>query len=122
MHEISISDGGESPTPYISLESAVADAKDGSSIELKFNGVRAVSEKPFRISGKKVTIRRARGYHPPVISFSPRELPAIGFESRMITLNNEAASICSTSMFKPPSPTPPTPTTGRCLRSRAPIG
>ena len=55
--EISISDGGESPTPYITLEAAVADAKDGGTIELKFNGVRAVSEKPFRISGKRVTIR-----------------------------------------------------------------
>jgi serine/threonine-protein kinase len=87
VHEISISDGGESPTPYVSLEAAVADAKDGSSIELKFNGVRAVSEKPFRISGKRVTIRAGRGYHP-VISFSPRELPATGFEGRMITLNN----------------------------------
>jgi serine/threonine protein kinase len=85
--EISISDGGESPTVYLTLEAAVTDAKDGSSIELKFNGVRAVSEKPFRISGKKVTIRAGRGYHP-VISFSPRELPATGFEGRMITLNN----------------------------------
>jgi serine/threonine-protein kinase len=85
--EISISDSGELPTPYNTLEAAVADAKDGSSIELKFNGVRAVSEKPFRISGKRVTIRAGRGYHP-VISFSPRELPATGFEGRMITLNN----------------------------------
>jgi serine/threonine protein kinase len=85
--EISISDGGESPTVYLTLEAAVADAKDGSSIELKFNGVRALSEKPFRISGKRVTIRAGRGYHP-VISFSPRELPATGFEGRMITLNN----------------------------------
>ncbi len=55
--EISISDGGEVPIPYITLEAAVADAKDGGTVELKFNGVRAVSEKPFRISGKRVTIR-----------------------------------------------------------------
>jgi hypothetical protein len=85
--EISISDGSDSPTAYTTLEAAVADAKDGSSIELKFNGIRAVSEKPLRISGKRVTIRAGRGYHP-VISFSPRELPATGFEGRMITLNN----------------------------------
>jgi serine/threonine protein kinase len=85
--DISISDGGEVPTGYITLEAAVADAKDGGTIELKFNGVRAVSEKPFRISGKRVTIRAGRGYHP-VISFSPRELPATGFEARMIALNN----------------------------------
>ena len=85
--EISISDGGESPTSYTTIEAAVADAKDGANIELKFNGVRAVSEKPFRISGKRVTIRAGRGYHP-VISFSPRELPATGFEGRMIALNN----------------------------------
>jgi eukaryotic-like serine/threonine-protein kinase len=85
--EISISDGSETPTTYVTLEAAVADAKDGSSIELKFDGVRAISEKPFRISGKRVTIRAGRGFHP-VISFSPRELPATGFEGRMITLNN----------------------------------
>ena len=85
--QISISDGGELPTSYITLEAAVAAANDGSSIELKFNGIRAVSEKPFRIAGKRVTIRAGRGYHP-VISFSPRELPATGFEGRMISLNN----------------------------------
>ncbi|HET6324101.1 MAG TPA: protein kinase [Planctomycetaceae bacterium] len=90
--EISISDGGESPTPYATLESAVADAKDGSTIELKFNGVRAVSEKPFRISGRRVTIKAGRGYHP-VISFSPRELPATGFEGRMIALNNASLDL-----------------------------
>ena len=89
---ISISDGSESPTSYPTLEAAVADAKDGASIELKFNGVRAISEKPFRISGKRVTIRAGRGYHP-VISFSPRELPATGFEGRMITLNNASLDL-----------------------------
>jgi eukaryotic-like serine/threonine-protein kinase len=83
--EISISDGGTT-TSYATLEAAVADAKDGSRIELKYNGRRAVSEKPFRVSGRRVTIS-GKGFHP-VISFSPREVPAIGFESRMITLNN----------------------------------
>ena len=39
-------------TSYATLEAAVADAKDGSSIELKYNGRRAVSEKPFRVSGQ----------------------------------------------------------------------
>jgi eukaryotic-like serine/threonine-protein kinase len=90
--EISISDGGELPTGYITIEAAVADAKDGSSIELKYNGIRPVPEKPFRISGKRVTIRAGRGYHP-VISFSPRELPATGFEGRMITLNNASLDL-----------------------------
>jgi serine/threonine-protein kinase len=84
--EISITDGGVT-TSYATLEAAVVDAKDGSSIELKFNGHRSVSEKPFRVSGKRVTIRGGKGFRP-VISFLPRELPAIGFESRMITLNN----------------------------------
>ena len=37
--------------------------------------------------GQKSHDPRGRGYHP-VISFSPRELPATGFEGRMITLNN----------------------------------
>jgi len=84
--EISITDSGVTMT-YATLEAAVTDAKDGSSIELKFNGRRAASEKPFRVSGRRITIRGGKGFHP-IISFLPHELPAIGFESRMITLNN----------------------------------
>jgi serine/threonine protein kinase len=84
--EISITDSGVT-TSYATLEAAVTDAKDGSSIELKFNGHRAASEKPFRVSGRRITIRGGKGFHP-IISFLPHELPAIGFESRMITLNN----------------------------------
>jgi eukaryotic-like serine/threonine-protein kinase len=84
--EISITDSGVT-TSYATLEAAVTDAKDGSSIELKFNGRRAASEKPFRVSGRRITIRGGKGFHP-IISFLPHELPAIGFESRMITLNN----------------------------------
>jgi eukaryotic-like serine/threonine-protein kinase len=84
--EISITDGGVT-TPYATIEAAVADAKDGSTIELKYNGRRAVPEKPFRVSGRRLTIRGSKGFHP-VISFLPRELPAIGFESRMISIAN----------------------------------
>jgi len=84
--EVSITDGGVT-TPYATLEAAVADAKDGSTIDLKFNGRRAASEKPFRVSGRRVTIRGGKGFHP-VVTFLPRQLPAIGFESRMITVNN----------------------------------
>jgi serine/threonine-protein kinase len=89
--EISITDDGTT-TSYATLEAAVAVAKDGSSIELKFNGRRPVSEKPFRVSGRRVTIRGGKGFRP-VISFLPRELPAIGFESRMITLNNSSLEL-----------------------------
>jgi serine/threonine protein kinase len=84
--EVSITDGGAT-TSYATLEAAVADAKDGSTIDLKFNGRRAASEKPFRVSGRRVTIRGGKGFHP-VVTFLPRQVPAIGFESRMITVNN----------------------------------
>jgi eukaryotic-like serine/threonine-protein kinase len=84
--EISITDSGVT-TSYATLEAAVTDAKDGSSIELKFNGRRAASEKPFRVSGRRITIRGGKGFHP-IISFLPLQLPAVGFEGRMITLNN----------------------------------
>ena len=89
--EISITDGGTT-TSYATLEAAVADAKDGSTIELKYNGRRAVSEKPFRVSGRRLTIRGSKGFHP-VISFLPRELPAIGFESRMISIANASLEL-----------------------------
>jgi eukaryotic-like serine/threonine-protein kinase len=89
--EISITDGGTTMS-YATLEAAVADAKDGSTIELKYNGRRAVPEKPFRVSGRRLTIRGSKGFHP-VISFLPRQLPAIGFESRMISIANASLEL-----------------------------
>jgi len=83
---ISITEGGETKA-YPTVEAAVAVAKDESRIELKFNGTLGGSEKPIHVSGKRVTISGAKGYRPS-ISFSPIELPATGYESRMITLNN----------------------------------
>lgn len=77
-----LSETGE-PKGFPTLEAAAADARDGAIIELRYNGSRGSLEKPLRISNKKLTIRAARGYRP-AVRFSPREIPAEGFETRMI--------------------------------------
>jgi hypothetical protein len=83
--EISISEAGVS-SAYATLEAAVAAAKEGSIIELNFNGPRAVPEKPLRVSGKRITVRGGKGFRP-VVVFAARDLPATGIEGRMMTLN-----------------------------------
>ena len=61
---------------------ATATATDGAVIELRFSGKR--QEFPFRIS-RKTIIRAAPGYRP-IIEFVPFEVPASGYETRMIQL------------------------------------
>ncbi|MDB5385809.1 MAG: Serine/threonine protein kinaserelated protein, partial [Planctomycetaceae bacterium] len=75
------SDG--TPQPFPTLEAACAVAQDGNVIELRYNGPR--TESPVRIRNK-VTIRAGKGYHP-VIEFVPKDIPASGSETRMITLS-----------------------------------
>jgi hypothetical protein len=75
------SDG--TPEPFPTLEAACAAAQDGNVIELRFNGLR--SESPVRIRSK-ITIRAGKSFRP-VIEFVPKDIPAAGFETRMITLS-----------------------------------
>ena len=70
---------------YPTLEAACTAAEDGAIIELRFNGTRDTTEKPFHIKKKKLTIRAAKGFRP-VIVFEPAEIPAEGFQTRMVTL------------------------------------
>lgn len=74
--------GGKS---YASLEAACSEAKDGTVIELRYNGRRGQAEKPIRLTNKEnVIIRSGIGYRP-VIEFAPTE-PPTDAESRMITV------------------------------------
>ncbi|HUG19865.1 MAG TPA: serine/threonine-protein kinase, partial [Planctomycetaceae bacterium] len=68
---------------YQTLEAACAEARDGSEIELRYNGRRERSEKPIVINGD-LTIRAAAGFHP-LISFESSENPDPN-DARMITL------------------------------------
>lgn len=74
------SDG--TPQPFPTLEAACTAAQDGNVIELRYNGSRP--ESPVRIRNR-ITIRAGKSYRP-VIEFIPKDVPASGYETRMITL------------------------------------
>lgn len=79
---VSILDG----KTYVSLEAACAEAKDGSIIELRYNGSRGEVERPIRLSNKKnIIVRGGIGFRPSIV-FSPTELPTDATQSRMITV------------------------------------
>ncbi|MBA4029775.1 MAG: hypothetical protein C0478_02515, partial [Planctomyces sp.] len=77
--------GGKS---FESLEAACVSAKPGDVIELRYQGRQLPPEKPFRISGKSLTIRAARGYRP-VIWFAPQD----SLQSTMMTLSGGVVSL-----------------------------
>lgn len=75
--------GGKS---YTSLEAACSEAKDGTIIELRYNGRRGQAESPIRLTNKdNVIIRSGIGFRP-MIEFAPVERPADA-ESRMFTVS-----------------------------------
>jgi eukaryotic-like serine/threonine-protein kinase len=70
---------------YASLEAACTEAAElGSTIELRYNGVRE-AERPIRLPNKKLIIRAAEGYRPTIL-FSPNEFAADGAQPHMITV------------------------------------
>ncbi|MBI5760933.1 MAG: protein kinase [Planctomycetales bacterium] len=77
-----LSPDGSTSQSYPTLEAACSAAADGSVIELRFQGRR--QEAPVRVT-KRVTIRAARGLRP-VVEFVPKEIPAEGLLTRMITV------------------------------------
>ena len=81
-------DGAAAQT-FPTLEAACAEAKDGQIIELRFNGLR--QESPLRINSK-ITIRAGRGFKP-VLEFVPKQIPASGYETRMITVTSGALDL-----------------------------
>ncbi|HVX30483.1 MAG TPA: hypothetical protein VHA53_08400, partial [Nitrolancea sp.] len=69
---------------FPTLEAACSAAADGNVVELRFNGPRR--EEPLRITSK-ITIRAGRGFHP-VLELVHREIPAEGYQTRMITVTD----------------------------------
>jgi len=71
---------------YSSLEAACAEAKEGSIIELRYDGASSVAERPIRLASKKnIIIRGGIGYRP-VITFAPPVTPSEATPSSMITV------------------------------------
>ena len=77
-----IKSDGSPEQAFPTLEAACAVAQDGNVIELRFTGLR--TESPLSIRNK-ITIRAAKGFRP-VIEFVPKEIPASGYETRMMKL------------------------------------
>lgn len=86
---------GSPEQAFPTLEAACAGAQDGNVIELRFNGSR--TESPLRIRNK-ITIRAAKGFRP-VIEFVPKEIPAAGYETRMMTISGGALDLVDVSLL-----------------------
>ena len=72
---------------YGSLEAACAEAKDGSIIELRYNGSRGEVERPIRLANKKnIIVRGGIGFRPTIV-FAPTEPLADATQSRMVTVS-----------------------------------
>jgi eukaryotic-like serine/threonine-protein kinase len=82
--------GGKS---YDSLEAACSEARDGTIIELRYDGRRGQVERPLRLPKKdNVIIRSGIGFHP-VIEFAPTEPPTDASQSRMVTITGGSLEI-----------------------------
>lgn len=90
-----IKSDGTPRQPFPTLEAACAVAQDGNVIELQFNGLR--TESPLRIRNK-ITIRAAKNFRP-VIEFVPKEIPASGYETRMMTISGGALDLVDVSLL-----------------------
>ncbi len=92
------STGGKTASrSYPSLEAACTDAKDGSIVELRYNGRWNAVERPIRLTNKRLTIRagsvRSGNGFRPVVEFAPQTLPSDPADSRMITITGGALEI-----------------------------
>lgn len=88
--------GGKS---YPTLEAACSEAKDGSIIELRYNGRRGEPERPFRISNKDhVIIRSGIGFRP-IIEFVPSDPNTDVGQSRMITVTGGSLDLVNVDLI-----------------------
>jgi eukaryotic-like serine/threonine-protein kinase len=75
-----ISSNGENPQNYPTVESALSEAEDGSTIELLYNGtIGTTSEKIWKLNNKSITIRAGNNsageLYRPVIKFDTERFP-----------------------------------------------
>ncbi len=75
-----ISSSGENPQNYPTVESALSEAEDGSTIELLYNGtIGTTSEKIWKLNNKSLTIRAGKNsageLYRPVIKFDTERFP-----------------------------------------------
>ena len=84
---------------YGSLEAACAEAKDGSIIELRYNGRRHESERPIRLANKKnIIVRGGIGFRP-TIAFAPTEPPSDAAQSRMVTVSGGSLELVNVDLI-----------------------
>ena len=84
---------------YGSLEAACAEAKDGSIIELRYNGSRNEVERPIRLANKKnIIVRGGIGFRP-TIAFAPTEPPSDAAQSRMVTVSGGSLELVNVDLI-----------------------
>ena len=84
---------------YGSLEAACAEAKDGSILELRYNGSRNAAERPIRLANKKnIIVRGGIGFRPTIV-FAPTEPPADATQSRMVTVSGGSLELVNVDLI-----------------------
>ncbi len=79
-----VGDGQQGPQRFAKLAEACAAAKNGNTIELRYNGPR--EELPFVLSDVRVVIRAGDGYRP-LVRFRPSDTNPVNYPRGMIKLN-----------------------------------
>lgn len=95
-------DGPATAPYYNSVQAAVAAAKSGEIVELRYNGVR--DERPLALNNIRLTLRAGEGYRP-VVRFRPEEADPLKAPRAMLSLSSGRLSLVGLSLeLDVPSP------------------
>ncbi len=95
-------DGPAAAPYYSSLQAAVAAAKSGEIVELRYTGVR--DEQPLALNNIRLTLRAGEGYRP-VVRFRPQEADPLKAPRAMLSLSGGRLSLVGLSLeLDVPSP------------------
>lgn len=95
-------DGPATAPYYNSLQAAVAAAKSGEIVELRYNGVR--DERPIALNNIRLTLRAGEGFRP-VVRFRPEEADPLKAPRAMLSLSGGRLSLVGLSLeLDVPSP------------------
>jgi hypothetical protein len=85
-----VSDVVNGENEFTTLNAACAKARNGDTIELRYNGAR--KEKPLHLSNRRLTISAGAGFSP-VLAFQPDEADPVKYSRGMFTLQSGRLSL-----------------------------
>jgi serine/threonine-protein kinase len=90
-----VSQRGDGEGEYATLAAALAVARDGDVVELRYDGQR--QERPMKMSNLRITVRAGRGYRPAVV-FRPTETDPVKCPRSMITLTSGRLTVADVAL------------------------